>query len=90
MTKKAKATGKAKPRPDDEASWTVRLPQSLIDRLDARVEALNEQGLGKWSRNGLVVFLLTGDVGRLERSGRLSDDAPAAQAAINSTTGDKS
>ncbi len=39
-------------------SWTLRLPQPLIDRLDAEVEARNAKGEGRWSRNGLVVWML--------------------------------
>jgi len=68
-----------------------------MDRLDARVEALNDEGMGKWSRNGLAVILLTNSVARLERGERLSgdvrdhgakadsaaDDAPTVQATVN-------
>jgi hypothetical protein len=42
----------------EETAWTLRLRRSLITRLDAEVSFRNAQGEGRWSRNGLVVWLL--------------------------------
>jgi len=43
---------------DTETAWTLRLPESLIEQLDALVHAMNARGQGKWSRKSLVISIL--------------------------------
>lgn len=59
-TTKAKRT-RSTPAPESEAdcaTLTLRVPQELVAKIDAEVEALNAKKQGHWSRNAYLVYLL--------------------------------
>jgi hypothetical protein len=57
---KTQGESRARRQRPGEISWTLRLPKDVIAMLDARVAELNSTGTsGRWSRNGLVVHLIS-------------------------------
>lgn len=64
MNKPTKATRTKSPsasKPYAEAgdvTLTLRLPNELLAKIDAKVETLNAKKMGRWSRNALLVHLL--------------------------------
>lgn len=45
--------------PPKDVACTLRLPRELLDRIDAKVTALNdERNQGRWSRNSYMIFAL--------------------------------
>lgn len=56
---KAVPAAVAAPAPSKDVACTLRLPKELLDRIDAKVAALNaERSQGRWSRNSYMTFAL--------------------------------